>query len=253
MDTARELFFEGVKNVAGKIIGAILFLALLSLFPGLKSLMKRAKNLKAGDSVGDLSEDTDSNNFGMKFLTVLVIIVLLVSAVWFIPSLRMQVVGYINAHIKRAVDNAETENSKQPETPVTEEVVNDPADAETQYDLGRECYESEDYEQAAYWYIKAAEQGESIAQYSIAYCYYNGHTYFTYVSRRSAYYFVKNSRRIFCVYHFFFVTLASVMKRMILLFSGRTANRSARSNAAISDFLGRIKNTKRISAIIFTG
>ena len=164
MDTARELFFEGVKNVAGKIIGAILFLALLSLFPGLKSLMKRAKNLKAGD----LSGDTDNNNFGMKILTVLLIIFLLAGAVWFIPSLRMQVVGYINAHLKRAVDNAETENSKQPETPVTEEVVNDPADAQTQYELGRECYESADYEQAAYWYSKAAVQGYADAQYELA-------------------------------------------------------------------------------------
>jgi len=51
-------------------------------------------------------------------------------------------------------------------------------DAEAQYNLAG-CYHQgygveQSYEQAVFWFIKAAEQGHEIAQYRLSICYYDG-------------------------------------------------------------------------------
>ena len=52
-------------------------------------------------------------------------------------------------------------------------------DAEAQFALGEYYYRAaedgvQDYEQAVYWYSKAAEQGHASAQYNLGACYDNG-------------------------------------------------------------------------------
>lgn len=53
-------------------------------------------------------------------------------------------------------------------------------DAEAQFALGEYYYRGDkdreqDYEQAVYWYRKAAEQGHASAQYNLGCCYYWGY------------------------------------------------------------------------------
>ncbi len=42
------------------------------------------------------------------------------------------------------------------------------------YNKGEDFYKKEDYEQAVYWYCKAAEQGNAEAQYNLGFCYETG-------------------------------------------------------------------------------
>lgn len=59
-------------------------------------------------------------------------------------------------------------NVKQPPTP------QGPTDAAEQYVLGCDYYIQQDYDQAVYWFTKAAEQGYPAAQFDLAICYANG-------------------------------------------------------------------------------
>ena len=43
------------------------------------------------------------------------------------------------------------------------------------FDMGEECYLKEDYVKAVEWYTLAAEKGDAEAQYSLGYCFDNGH------------------------------------------------------------------------------
>ena len=47
-------------------------------------------------------------------------------------------------------------------------------DVEAQFDLANEYWEKGDYEQAFYWYKKAADQGNADTQFNLGLMYYEG-------------------------------------------------------------------------------
>ena len=51
-----KFLFEGLKNFAGEIIGVILFTLVLWVFPGLRSLFTKYKNLKKDDNDTDIQQ-----------------------------------------------------------------------------------------------------------------------------------------------------------------------------------------------------
>ena len=54
-------------------------------------------------------------------------------------------------------------------------VKTESGDVEAQFDLAEKDWEKEDYEQAFYWYKKAAEQGDADAQNNLGIMYERGY------------------------------------------------------------------------------
>ncbi|MBQ9390532.1 MAG: sel1 repeat family protein [Synergistaceae bacterium] len=54
------------------------------------------------------------------------------------------------------------------------QITGQPTGAKEQYELGDKFYDAKNYEEAAYWYRKSAEQVYAEAQYNLGYMYENG-------------------------------------------------------------------------------
>lgn len=52
---------------------------------------------------------------------------------------------------------------------------NEPTNAQAQYESGKKCFDAKNYEQAVYWWRKAAENGHAEAQYSLGWMYERGY------------------------------------------------------------------------------
>ncbi|MBQ6971276.1 MAG: SEL1-like repeat protein [Synergistaceae bacterium] len=170
-----EIIIDGVKKFGGEIVGGILFVAALWLFPSLKRLLKkdevsseeaRQKILDAIEAnrreVERLKEElTRSGASGKR------------SEAGKELEQKRREEGRLREELGRREEALRAAEARRQEE-ARRSIEDEPRDARAQFKLGKKYDDAGDFGKAVKWYRLAAEQGHPLAQCNLGAMYHSG-------------------------------------------------------------------------------